>query len=137
MEVRSRTGAPFSAALIVQPRAGGGDAYLDAGTGRLWDRWVVPRAGGSNSIALANLGTGNVTAKVTDLGNPGGPGAEVDVPSGRIVVEKIEGAKGGLLIDGRSEGLVVLPVGAGAVYPAATVNGTGLSGPVQPGPAAG
>ena len=136
LEVRSRTGAPFSAALSVQPRAGTGDTYLDTGTGRLWDRWVLPR-GGTTQVAMANLGTGSITAKVTDLGNANGPGTDVPVPAGRIVVKEIKGAKGGLLVDGHAEGLVVVPLGTGAAYPAAMVNGTQLTGPVQPGPAAG
>jgi hypothetical protein len=74
---------------------------------------------------------------VTDLGKANGPGTDVPVPAGRIVVKEIKGAKGGLLVDGHAEGLVVVPLGTGAAYPAAMVNGTQLTGPVQPGPAAG
>jgi hypothetical protein len=136
VEVRSRTGSRFAAALVVQPKPGGGDAYVDAGTGRGWDRWVLPAATGKSQVVLANLGNTDVTARLSDLGRPGDAGVEVKVPAGRAVVKDVSGTKSGLLVQA-AQGALVVQGDKGVAIPAAAVGSVDLRGPVVPGPAAG
>jgi hypothetical protein len=136
VEVRSRTGEPFAASLVVRPKVGSGAPYIDAGSARLWDRWFLPVADAKGSVVLANLGSGQVAATIADLGNPGAAGQPVRVPAGRVVVKQLDGAKGGVVIDGDHGNLVVSPGADGAV-PSVMVDGTSLPGPVLEGPAAG
>jgi hypothetical protein len=137
VEVRSRTGAPFTAALVVRPKAGTGDPYIDTGSPRLWERWFLPRAGGKRSLVLANLGSDPIAATIADLGRPDEPAIAVQVPAGRILVKEINGAKGAVVVDADRSGLVVTPAGPDGAIPSVMVEGTPLRGPVLQGPAAG
>ena len=137
VEVRSRTGAPFTAALVVRPKAGTGEPYIDTGSARLWERWFLPRAGGKHSLVMANLGGDPIAATIADLGRPDEPAIPVQIPAGRIVVKEINGAKGGVVVDGDRRGLVVTPAGPDGAIPSVMVDGTPLRGPVLEGPAAG
>jgi hypothetical protein len=136
VEVRSRTGAPFTASLVVRP-GGSGSPYIDSGSSRLWGRWLLPDASGKRSVVMANLGSDPVAATIADLGRPDQPAIPVKIPAGRVVVKEINGAKGGVLVEGDHRGLVVTPAGAGVAVPSVMVDGTPLRGPVVQGPAAG
>lgn len=140
VEVRSRTGSPFTAAMLVS--SGRGGQYLDIGTDRQWQTWVLPTLAKGQQIVLANLGSDAVQAKVQALGrtNSGEPAMAVPVPPGRIVVKAPPPAiasSGGLVVRAEGTGLVVAPVGLGQALPGQVLAGLNLRGPVLPGPAAG
>jgi len=137
VEVRSRTGRPFTASLVVSPRTGSGNPYIDAGTPQLWKRWFLPRADGKRTVVMANLGDATVSATITDLGRPDEPAIPVKIGAGRIMMKQINGAKGAVVVDGDRPGLVVAPAGGDGAIPSVMVDGTPLTGPVLQGPAAG
>ncbi|HKE97804.1 MAG TPA: DUF5719 family protein [Actinomycetes bacterium] len=140
VEIRSRTGSPFTAALLVQTGRGG--QYLDIGTDRPWQTWVLPTLAKGQQVVLANLGNSPVAAKIEGLGRAatGEPAMPVQVPPGRVVVKApppAVAAAGGLLVRADHTGIVAAPVGLGQALPGQVLAGLSLPGPVTAGPAAG
>ena len=138
VSVRSLNGAPFVAALRVTE--GDGDqtaSRIDLGTGRPERSWLVPGTPGGGELVLANLSPDQLEARLGDLDDRGGNAGEpVQVPPGRVTVEKVPAGIGNLVVQAASAGLVAAPLNGGPIVPGSAIGGLPAGGPITPGPAA-
>jgi hypothetical protein len=134
VQVRSVDGAPFVAALrVTKGDADGSSTRIDLGTGQLERGWLVPGAP-AGELVLANLSGGQLEARLGDL--TGGSGEPVQVPAGRVAVQKVPGDAENLVVQSASAGLVVAPLDGGPIVPGSAIGGLPTGGPITPGPAA-
>jgi Family of unknown function (DUF5719) len=136
VQVRSRNGAPFVAALRVTEGDGDqGNSRIDLGTGQQERGWLVPGAP-EDGLVLANLSTDALEARLGDLTTGGGAGEPVPVPPGRVVEAKVPDGVDNLVVQAGSAGLVAAPLNGGPIVPGSVIGGLPAGGPITPGPAA-
>jgi hypothetical protein len=138
LRVRSRDGAPFVAALRVSEGDGNSlTSRIDLGAGQPERGWLLLRPSGGGRLALANLSSDELQARLGDLGEGTEPGgAPIRVPPGRVIVRPMPEGVENLLVESAETGLVAAPVGGGPVVPGSVIGGLPPGGPVVPGPAA-
>jgi hypothetical protein len=138
VHVRSLNGAPFVAALRVTEGDGSQTtSRIDLGTGQPERNWLVPGAPQSGQLVLANLSSGELEARLSDLNARGGTtGQPVRVPPGRVTVKKVPAGVANLVVQAGSTGLVAAPLDGGPAVPGSTIGGLPAGGPITPGPAA-
>jgi hypothetical protein len=138
VRVRSLNGAPFVAALRVTEGDGSQTtSRIDLGTGQPERNWLVPGTPQGGQLVLANLSSGELEARLSDLtGRGGSPGQPVLVPPGRVTVRKVPAGVANLVVQAGSTGLVAAPLNGGPVVPGSAIGGLPAGGPITPGPAA-
>jgi hypothetical protein len=136
VKVRSRDGAAFAATLRVTEGEGAGtSSRIDLGTGQPERGWLLPKAPGGGQLVLANLSTDELEARLGNLGG-GAAGEPIQLPPGRVVVQKVPDGIENLLVEAGATGLVAAPVGGGPVVPGSAVGGIPAGGAIMAGPAA-
>jgi hypothetical protein len=137
IKVRSRGGAAFAASLRVTEGDGAGaTSRIDLGTGQPERGWLLPKPPGGGQLVLANLSTAELEARLGDLGGGAAGGKPIQLPPGRVVVQKVPDGIDNLLVEAGATGLVAAPVGGGPVVPGSAVGGIPAGGPIVAGPAA-
>ncbi|HEV2872765.1 MAG TPA: DUF5719 family protein, partial [Actinomycetota bacterium] len=137
VQVRSRNGAPFVAALRVTQGDGNQiSSRIDLGTGQSESGWLVPGTPDGGDLVLANLSTVELEARLGDLTGGGSAGDPVAVPPGRVTVQKVPDDIQNLVVQAGSSGLVAAPLDGGPIVPGSAIGGLPAGGPIVPGPAA-
>jgi hypothetical protein len=138
VQVRSRNGAPFVAALRVTEGDGSQTtSRIDLGTGQAERNWLVPGTPQGGQLVLANLSSDELEATLGDLtARGGGAGQPVKVPPGRVAVRKMPDGVANLVVQAGSAGLVAAPLNGGPIVPGSAIGGLPAGGPITPGPAA-
>jgi Family of unknown function (DUF5719) len=138
VQVRSRNGAPFVAALRVSEGDGNQTtSRIDLGTGRPERNWLVPGPPQGGLLVLANLSSDELEARLGDLTGRGkATGQPVKVPPGRVAVKKVPDGVANLAVQAGRAGLVAAPLNGGPIVPGSAIGGLPAGGPITPGPAA-
>jgi Family of unknown function (DUF5719) len=138
VKVRSRDGAAFAAALrVTEGEDAGTVSRIDLGTGQPERGWLLPKPPQGGQLVLANLSAKKLEARIGGIGADDGRGGQpIQVPPGRVLVQKVPAGVENLLVEAGATGLVAAPVGGGQVVPGSAVGGIPAGGPVVTGPAA-
>lgn len=138
VEVRTRGGEPFAAALLVRPGpAKRLPAYVDPGGGDgRGTRWLLPHVAQPHLVSAANFGTEQVNLAFRPVGG-GQPLHTLTIPPSVVQTWQVPPQKGGVVIEASAPGLVVTTAGRGPALPGSVMDGVPAAGPILPGPVAG